>query len=87
LGDVQEPKPFIVTVIPRDPTPETGVADVIVGALGIAGALLLLALVLGGLFAALRLFWLRRHPPADDHLPPVSPFVQDAAAPPSSQAR
>ncbi len=77
---------FVVTVIPQAPTPQTTLGDVIVGALGLAGVLVLIALALGVVTAVLRLAWNRLRPPSDDHLPPVSPFVRDPTAPPSSQA-
>ena len=66
---------IVVTVVPATPTPERTVGDVIIGSLGIAAALLLLALVLGVGFAAIRYVWIKHHPPDDDHMPPVSPFA------------
>jgi hypothetical protein len=87
---VQAPEPqqpFVVTIIPETPAPETTVADVVLGSLGVAGTLLVLAMVLGVVMAAVRLGWNRMHPPSDDHLPPVTPFTQTPAAPPSSRAR
>lgn len=49
--------PIIVRVItpPRDPT---GIADVIVGSIGLTGAIVLLAIVLGLVMAGI-LFWFR----------------------------
>ena len=64
---------FVVTIIPATPAEEQGVSDVILGSLGVAGSLLMIALVLGVVVAGLRVVWNRRHPPADDHLPPVVP--------------
>jgi hypothetical protein len=54
---LQEPPPVIVKIVepPGDPT---GLADVLIGALGLAGILLLLAAALGLLLGGL-LFWLR----------------------------
>lgn len=51
-------KPVIVKIIetPHDPT---GLADVFIGALGLTGFILLIAVVLGLAFAGL-LFWYRR---------------------------
>ncbi len=66
---------FVVTIIPATPAEEQGVADVILGSLGVAGSLLMLALVLGVFVAGCRVAWNRRHPPADDHLPPVVPTI------------
>jgi hypothetical protein len=68
---------FVVTVIPATPAPERTVADVIVGSLSIVAVLLAVALVLGGLFAAVRLGWIRRHPAEADHMPPVRPTAND----------
>lgn len=50
-------KPIIVKIVeaPHDPT---GLAEVLVGALGLTGAILLLAVLTGSLFAAV-LFWYR----------------------------
>ncbi len=50
-------KPIIVRVIepPHDPT---GISDVIVGAIGLTGAITLGAVVLGLIFGAV-MFWLR----------------------------
>ena len=83
----QEPKPFIVTVVPATPAPQTTVGDVIVGALSITGLLVLVALVAGALFAVVRVRWNQRHPAEDDHLPPVSPFTVTGDGRPSSPTR
>lgn len=48
----QQPLPIIVRVI-EEPTQQTTVVDVIVGALGLTGALLLAAIVLGGLLGGI----------------------------------
>jgi len=52
------PPPIIVKIVetPKDPT---GLADVLLGALGLSGVILLIAVVCGLAFAAL-LFWFRR---------------------------
>lgn len=68
---------FVVTVIPAEPTPERTVADVIIGSLSIVVVLLVAAVLLGGVFAALRLGWIRRRPPEADHMPPVRPTAND----------
>ena len=83
----QEPRSFVVTVIPQTPAPETTLSDVLIGSLGLTGALVLLAVVLGGVLAALRLEWNRRHPAQNDHLPPVSPLITRGDGHPSSQVR
>ena len=80
------PEPFVVKVI-RPEAPETTVGDVIIGALGVTGVLLVIALALGAIVAALRVGWHRLRPPAGDHLPPVSPLIADPSEPPSSQSR
>ena len=78
------PDAFIVTIA-EHPTRETTLKDVLLSALGVTGALVLLALVLGGLLALVLMRWNRRHPPEDDRLPPVSPWVQSPrGSPPSS---
>jgi hypothetical protein len=81
-----EPQPFIVTLA-KTPTKETTLQDVVLGALGLAGSLLLLAIVLGVVVSLVRLAWLRRHPPEEEHLPSVSPFAAEATAPRSSRSR
>jgi hypothetical protein len=56
-GPGQAPSPIIVKIVetPHDPT---GLADVLIGSIGLTGAILLLALVIGLLFGSV-LFWLR----------------------------
>jgi hypothetical protein len=76
------PDAFVVTVI-KEPEPAVSYGDVIIAALGVAGVLLLVSLVLAGLMAVVLVSWRRRHPPEKDHLPPVSPFVTDPSAPTS----
>jgi hypothetical protein len=63
----------MVTLIPATPADETTVADVVIGSLGVVGALVSVALLLGILLAGARVVWSRLHPAADDHLPPVTP--------------
>lgn len=77
--------PFIVTVI-QEPTPQTTVADIIIGALGLTGVLFLVAVLLGGVLALLLALWHRHRPPEANHLPSVSPFTPDPNAPPTSPA-
>lgn len=54
-------KPIIVKIItpPRDPT---GISDVIIGSIGLTGAIVLLAIVLGLVMAGI-LFWVRSRNP------------------------
>ena len=53
----QPQNPIIVKLVetPHDPT---GLADVLIGSLGLTGAIVVLALVMGGLFGGV-LFWYR----------------------------
>jgi hypothetical protein len=55
---VQSAQPIIVRVI-DEPIKSTGVGDIILGALGITGVLLLAALLLGALLGAL-LIWIKK---------------------------
>ena len=80
------PDAFIVT-LQKTPARELTVADVIVGSLGVAGALLLIAILLGGVLSLLLLAWRKRFPLERDHLPPVSPFVPDPTTRSTSQAQ
>jgi hypothetical protein len=84
---VQNPEPYIVRVVREPAAHETTIGDVILGALGLTGALVLIALVLGALLAFVLVRWHHRHPPERDHLPPISPLVPDSSSPPSSRAR
>jgi hypothetical protein len=56
-------KPFIVKVIepPGDPT---GIADTVIGAIGLAGAMALLAL-LAGIIVGGALYWIRSRRPLE----------------------
>jgi hypothetical protein len=56
-----QPPPIIVRLIdaPRDPT---GLADVLIGALGLTGVLTLCAVMLGVLLAGIMVFLRRRNP-------------------------
>ena len=82
-----DPSSFVVTVVPAAPAPETTVADVVIGSLGVAGFLLVLALGLGVVMAAVRLGWQRLHPAVEDHLPPVTALTPESETHPSSRAR
>ena len=54
---IQSSKPIIVKIVetPHDPT---GLAEVLIGSLGLTGAITLCAIVFGVLFAGV-LFWIR----------------------------
>jgi hypothetical protein len=82
----QDPKPLIVVLQPK-PAQTTSIADVIVGALGIAGALTLAAIVLGCLVAVGLVIRHRMHPPDADHLPPVSPLIPQSPPSPPTPTR
>jgi len=62
--------PFIVEII-RPATDEITVVDVLVGSLGVAGALALAALPLGALAGWLLIRWKQRRRPEDDHMPSI----------------
>ena len=65
---------FIVRLI-EEPTPEVTVGDVIIGSLGVAGAMTLAAVVLGLLFGALLILRSRRRVAQHDDAPPsIHPF-------------
>ena len=59
-------------LIPATPAPENTVLNVVVGSLGVAGVLLIVALILGVGVAGFRVIWQKKHPPTEDHLPPVA---------------
>ena len=80
------PDAFIVT-IQKTPAEELTIREVILGSLGVAGMLLIIAIVLGGVLSVLLLGWRRRHPLEADHLPPVSPLIPDPTTRPTSQAQ
>jgi hypothetical protein len=58
---IEQQKPIVVKLMetPHDPT---GLADVLIGSLGLTGAIVLLALVTGAIFAGV-LFWYRSRTP------------------------
>ena len=59
----QPDKPIIIKIEPNKGDP-TGLSDVLIGALGLSGALFLIAVLAAVVFGAL-LFWLRRRKPYD----------------------
>ena len=65
---LQEVKPFIVTVVDT-PSHQTSFADVLIGAFGLTGALVGVAVVAGAVLALGIVVWHKRHRPEDDHLP------------------
>ena len=68
---LQNPPPMIVTLVDK-PTPQTDYGDVILGSLGIAGILAVLAFLLGIVMAFVLVQWNRRHRPEDDHMPQIT---------------
>jgi len=80
---VQKPQDSFVVSIIKEPSKEITVGELIVGSLGIAGSLLLLALVFGALAGAGLVIWNRFHPAERNHLPSVRPSF----TPPNSQSR
>ena len=78
----QKPDAFVVTII-KEPAKEMTVPELIIGSLGIAGSLVLLALVLGLVAGAWLVIWNRFRPANRKHLPKVSPGFTDAGLPPS----
>jgi hypothetical protein len=73
---VQNPGPIIVTIAPEPDHATTTFVDVILGSFAITAIAVLVAIVLGIVLAYILIRWHRRHPPEDDRLPPISPFIQ-----------
>ena len=71
---LQNQAPLIVTLI-KEPTSEVNIGDVLLGSLGLAGVLVLLAAVLGVVVAAGMVVWKKLHPPESDHLPPITQIL------------
>lgn len=71
----QQAQPFIVEII-RPPAEEQSVADLLVGALGLAGALALVAIPLGLVAGYLLIRWNARRRPEADHMPHITPSMQ-----------
>ena len=59
----QPSPPIIVKIIEPNKDP-TGLADVLIGALGLTGVMVLIAVIAAGVFAAV-LFWSRSRKPYD----------------------
>ena len=58
MADVNPQKPIIIDIVEPTESPIAGVADVLIGALGITGAIVLVAIVAGAALAGV-MFWLR----------------------------
>ena len=72
---MQHPGPIIVTIAPEPDHGPTFV-DVIVGSFALTAIAVLVAVLLGIVLAYILIRWHRRHPPEEDRLPPISPFIQ-----------
>lgn len=83
---LQDPRPIIVIPVPP-PSHQTSLADVVLGAMGLTGVLVVASILLGAGLAFVLMMWHRRHPPEADRLPSISPLVQDSSRHESSQAR
>jgi hypothetical protein len=85
---VQKQDAYIDTVI-RPPEREMTVSDVLIGSLGVAGAALLIALVLGAVVGGVLVVWNRLFPKDWRPMPPVAPSLSTSTpdGPPSSQSR
>jgi hypothetical protein len=59
---IQVQNPLIVRIIspPKDESGLSQLADVLIGSLGLTGAIILGAMLLGGVMAGLMLLWRRR---------------------------
>ena len=60
----QPASPMIVKIIEPKKDPTGGLADVLIGALGLTGVMVLLAVLAAALFAGV-LFWMRSRKPYD----------------------
>jgi hypothetical protein len=65
---VNQPKPVIVDITQPPDDPISGLADIFIGALGLTGAMLLAAIVIGVVLGGL-IFWLRSRRPPERHQP------------------
>lgn len=86
---LQDPQPFIVQIVP-EPARQATLGDVVIGALGITGLLVLAAVLAGAVLAVVLMRWHRRHPPEAGHLPsiaPLTPLLPRSEPRPSSQSR
>jgi hypothetical protein len=76
----QQTQPIVVRVMPSEPAKETTAADVLIGAIGLTGVLLLVAIVLGGVLGGLLILFkrirakLNLEPQPDSEALKISPF-------------
>ncbi len=76
----QNAQPIVVQVVKNDPVESTTAADVLIGAIGLTGVLLLVALVLGAILGALLIGFkrlrakLNLEPVPDSEALKISPF-------------
>jgi hypothetical protein len=83
---LQDLRPIIVIPVPA-PSHQTSLGDVVLGAMGLTGVLVVASILLGAGLALLLMMWNRRHPPGSDRMPPISPLVSDSSRHESSQVR
>jgi hypothetical protein len=75
-----EPQPIVVQVVRNEPVESTTAADVLIGAIGLTGVLLLVALVLGAVLGAILIGFkklrarLNLEPVPDSEALKISPF-------------
>lgn len=81
---IQQAQPFIVTLVP-EPTRTVTIGDVIVASLGLAGALVVAAALLGAVAAVGLIVWRKWHPLDGNRMPSITPVTP--LQPPSSPAR
>jgi hypothetical protein len=60
----------------RPPADEQTIAGLLIGALGLAGALAVAAIPLGLVAGYILIRWNARRPPEADHMPHISPSLQ-----------
>jgi hypothetical protein len=77
---LQQGQPIVVRVVQPEPAQETTVADILIGAMGLTGVLLLVAIVLGGVLGASMILFkrvrakLNLEPQPDSEALKISPF-------------
>jgi len=59
-SDIQQPSPPVIVKIMDPPGDPSGLSDVLIGALGLTGALVLIAMLLAAVFAGLLFLWRSR---------------------------
>jgi hypothetical protein len=55
---VNQPEPIMIDIVEPPESPVAGLADVLIGALGVTGVILVIAILVGAVLAGL-MFWLR----------------------------